>query len=150
MPPYYADLGVAEVRRDIQRHSAVGAILPVGAVSLTVSSDYYKTSGIAVSGDTGTTVKIASGVLTSRSQGTTVSVSAQTGLKVAAADTTNDRWDLVVLSNSGVASVVTGTPAASPALPSAPANKMATAKVVVHANDASSASYTITDVSPTS
>ena len=47
--PFYADLGVSEVRRDLQHHVAVGAILVVGAISLTVSSDYYISSPILVS-----------------------------------------------------------------------------------------------------
>ena len=63
-----------------------------------------------------------------------------------------DRWDLVILSNKGIASVVTGTPAASPALPTVPANYMAIWGVIVHAGDVSASSFdysTIGDIAPT-
>lgn len=147
--PYYADLGDPLVRRDLQRHAAVGAIVTVGTVSPTISSNLYRSSGLAVSAGSTTTVNLASGVVTLRATGATQNVGAITGIAVAVSDTTHDRWDLVRINNAGVPSVVTGVPAASPALPAAGSNFMPVGKVVVHANDSASSSYTYTTAYPT-
>ncbi len=81
-----------------------------------------------------------------------------TNLTIAASDPTHARWDLVVAkvqddAYSGATgawslAVVTGTPAGSPALPSAPANSISLAKVVVNATATTITSGNITDLRP--
>jgi hypothetical protein len=72
---------------------------------------------------------------------------------IAAADTTNPRLDLVVAyaadngdsTSSSYVAVLTGTPAAIPALPSVPANSLTLAQVAVAANVTSIVPANITD-----
>jgi hypothetical protein len=74
-------------------------------------------------------------------------------LTVAAADTTNPRIDLVVAwvndtgddSASSYVELVTGTPAATPAAPTAPGNSLTLAQIAVAANVTSIVSSNITD-----
>lgn len=74
-------------------------------------------------------------------------------LSVAAADTANPRIDIVVAYVSDVGSsasfsaveIITGTPAATPSAPSAPANSLTLAQILVPANIVSAAAATITD-----
>ena len=77
-------------------------------------------------------------------------------LAIAAADATNPRHDLVVLSiqdssysgsnNQALVQVVTGTPAGSPADPATPANSIVLARVQVNAAVSSITSGNITDL----
>lgn len=111
---YYANLATPEVRRDIQRHSAIGALIPMGAPSLTVWNDLF-TSGLAVTGGSGFTLNVAAGTVQSRFFGGQLSVSSITGLAVNAPSVT-DRVDTVVIDALGVVSVVAGVPAAATAV----------------------------------
>lgn len=111
---FYADLSQSEVRRDVQRHSAIGAVIPVGAASLTVWSDLFVASGLAVTDGTGNSVNVAAGVIQSRLFGGQLSVSAVSGLAVAAASAF-DRTDLVVVDAGGNLTVIQGAPAAAAA-----------------------------------
>lgn len=54
---------------------------------------------------------------------------------ITTADATNPRFDLVVVSSTGVKSVTAGAPAATPAFPAIPANSVVLAAVYVPAND---------------
>lgn len=77
-------------------------------------------------------------------------------LTVAAADTANPRIDIVVAYVSDVGSsssfsaveIITGTAAASPSAPSAPANSLILAQILVPANITSMSSATVTDERP--
>jgi len=62
---FYADLGQSLVRRDIQHHSAIGAVLPVGTVTNTFS-DLFVVSGLGVTAGTGLTLDVAPGTIQSR------------------------------------------------------------------------------------
>lgn len=80
---------------------------------------------------------------------------AAVNLVVAASNPTNPRIDLVVLAvqdaaysggtNTPLLSVVTGTPSATPAVPTAPANSLVLAQIAVAANASSITSGVITD-----
>lgn len=79
-------------------------------------------------------------------------------LVIAAADATNDRWDIVVAkvedsdysgaTDAWSLAVVTGTPAASPADPTLPDNHIPLARVVVAALDSSIEDADVTDLRP--
>lgn len=83
---------------------------------------------------------------------------ATVNLTIAASDPTNPRIDLIVAqvedaaysggNNDWKLAVVTGTPAASPSPPTAPANSISLAQVRVNANVTSITSGVITDVRP--
>lgn len=64
---------------------------------------------------------------------------------VSAADATNPRFDLVVVSNAGVKSVTAGAPAASPVFPAIPANSVVLAAVYVSAAIAAIAANRVID-----
>lgn len=65
---------------------------------------------------------------------------------ISAADGTHPRIDLVYAKEDGTIDVVTGTPAASPTVPSLPANSCALAQVLVGTSVTTIASGNITDV----
>src|SRR5690606_34622714 len=83
---------------------------------------------------------------------------AEVNKSIAAADSTNDRHDLVALcvrdseesgsDNDGPIVVVTGIPSASPADPDLPENAIPLARVVVQANASSITSGDIVDLRP--
>lgn len=110
---FYADLADGNVRKDLQHHQAIGAILEMGAPSLTVWSDLFKVSGLAVSNGTGFALSVASGTIQSRFYGAQLAVSAQT--VTPAAPSSTDRTDLVVVSPAGVVSIIQGAAAGAAA-----------------------------------
>lgn len=81
-------------------------------------------------------------------------------IAIAAADSTNDRIDIVVarvydaeysgVDNKFAIEVITGTPALSPTAPTAPDNSIVLAEVVVEANASSIVNADITDKRPVS
>jgi hypothetical protein len=112
-------------------------------------------SALAVSAGATTTINVASGQGYLR--GLHYKGTSTTNLAIAASNPTNPRIDLVVLhanlagGQTVALQVITGTPAASPVAPTVvqtegTAWEIALAQVLVHANDSSSAQYTITDV----
>jgi hypothetical protein len=112
-------------------------------------------SGLVVSAGATTTVNAASGQAFTR--GLHFKTTGTTNLAIAAANVTNPRIDLVVVhanlagGQTSALQVITGTPAGSPVAPTVTqtegtAWEIAIAQVLVPANAASSASYTITDV----
>jgi hypothetical protein len=104
---FYANLGQAEVRRDLQRHSAIGSIISVGNLTLSLWSDLFAASGLVVSAGSGFGLNISAGILQSRLFGGQAAVAAVNGL-TPVAPSAFDRTDLVVISNNGVISVVQG------------------------------------------
>jgi hypothetical protein len=134
------DLDDPIVRRDLQHHSAIGALVVFGETLAAVT-------GAQVTPGTTTTVSSAAGSLLRRDG--TVTFAAANNQAVTAADVTNPRIDL--LSRNAVTGAVTitaGTAAATPVAPVAPVGQVAIATILVPANAASSAAYTITDVAP--
>lgn len=125
---FYADLGRSEVRRDFQRHSAVGAIVEVGAPSSGVFSDWFLKSatGLVPAAGTGFTLSVTpqttsllAPVIQSRTFGTMLSVTQPDGtalgagtnlaqLTIAKPDATYDRWDLLYVDQAGRLQLRTG------------------------------------------
>ncbi len=112
-------------------------------------------SGLVVSAGATTTVNSAAGQAYLR--GLHFKTTSTTNLAIAAANVTNPRIDLVVVhanlagGQTVALQVITGTPAPSPVAPTittteGTAWEIAIAQVLVPANAASSAAYTITDV----
>ena len=101
-------------------------------------------SGCAVSEDspTGLFVAVALGEVLIGSK--TASVTAA-DLAIAAADPTDDRFDLVVVDDAGTKSVVTGTASTNPVFPAIPANSIVIAAVFVDATDTLITDSQITD-----
>lgn len=101
-------------------------------------------SGCAVTaqGTPDMTVAVAAGTVSVA--GATASVAAG-NVTIGAADGTNDRKDIVVVSNAGAKSVVTGTAAADPVKPAIPANSVLLAEVYVPASDTDIDANQITD-----
>lgn len=88
------------------------------------------------------TVAVASGTVSIAG----VSAAVTSGnLAIPAADASNPRFDLIVASNTGVKSVVTGAPASAPVFPSIPASSVALAAVYVPATDTAIQSNQIVD-----
>lgn len=126
---FYADLGDPEVRRDYQRHSAIGSLADIGATSNTVWSDFYKGFGgtglVVTAGSTyfwnvsPQQVSLNAPNITSRTYGNTTTVSQVDGTAFGsgassvsskpAAATGLDRWDLIYVDGrTGRLAVQTG------------------------------------------
>lgn len=134
------DLDDAKTRRDVERHSAIGALVVVGEAPAAVT-------GATVTAGTTTTVSSAAGTLV-REDGT-VTFAAANNQAVSAADGSNPRIDLVSRDLvSGAITITAGTAAASPVAPVTPAGKVAIATVLVPTSATASSEYTITDVAP--
>lgn len=100
-------------------------------------------TGLKVSASSGMTVSIATG--TYFLGGKTI-VYAGANVTSDTADPTNARYDVVVLDINGTASIVKGTPAASPVVPLYKDDVMPVAILVITAADATIASADIIDV----
>lgn len=88
------------------------------------------------------TVAVASGTVSVAG----VSAAVTSGnLAISAADASNPRFDLVVVSNTGAKSVVAGAPAGAPVFPAIPASSVALAAVYVPAADTAIQSNQIVD-----
>lgn len=98
-------------------------------------------TGLAVTPSSGTTLNVAKGSL--QYAGVTVSVAA--GTVSLAVGGSKQRLDLVVVSNTGVKSVVQGVGSNTPAAPAVPANSIMIAMVYVPAGDSVIGSEQITD-----
>jgi hypothetical protein len=146
----YVDLSNPVAKREFQHHSAIGAVFTVGPITNT-SSEFVVQSGASTdqgSSASDMVVTTYAGVIKNRETGATVNV-AQTDTTISTADATNPRNDLIqVDETSGAVSKVTGTAAASPAVPSAEAGKLAVAVVNVPANDTAITTNQISDLRP--
>lgn len=89
------------------------------------------------------TLAVASGTIRN-ADGTTATVSAG-NVTITAADATNPRFDLVVVSSAGAKSVVAGTAATAPVYPAIPASSVVLAAVYVPAADTAIEANQITD-----
>lgn len=108
---------------------------------------YVSTEG-AVTINAGLTVNVAAitayeYIIDGTIETTGVSATTQT---MSAADATNPRRDIVYVNQSGAVGTVTGTPAASPVLPTLAASRLALAEVRVAANQTVLASSDISDM----
>lgn len=141
----YVNIDNPRVRRDIARHSTLGAIFPLGDV-VSITDDGYVDGGgtVSASSPASLVLRVTAGSWV-RNSGARVAFNAGT-VTLAAADGTNPRIDLVVVNNSGTLSKVDGTAAASPARPAVPANSVALAEVRVPANDTAVTQDQITDL----
>lgn len=148
----YVDISDGKTRKELQNHQALGAVVVVGSLTASNSDGVVSTGAIVDQGSSATDLilGVSAGEVRNRSTGVHAAVAATaTAVTIAAADTTNPRWDLVVAdTTSGVVSKVDGVAAASPALPATPAGKVALAKVVVAANATGLANAVITDIRP--
>jgi hypothetical protein len=88
---------------------------------------------VTAQGTPDNTVAVASGKVVVNA--TVVVTVASGNLTIAAGDAANPRFDLVVVNNAGVKSVVQGTAAANPVFPAIPANSVVLAAIYVPAND---------------
>lgn len=107
--PFYADLGQGNVRRDLEHHLAIGAVLPLGVPSKTVYTDLFAPSGLAVTAGSGYALNVAAGVIQSRWSGAQINVPATT-VTPGAPPAYGTRTDLVLVSATGAVSVVAGAP----------------------------------------
>lgn len=98
---------------------------------------------VAAQGVPDMTCAVASGTIRN-ADGTTATVVAG-NVTITAADATNPRFDLVVVSSAGVKSVVTGTASASPVFPTIPAASVVLASVYVPAGGTAIVQGQITD-----
>lgn len=105
--PFYADLGNNLVRRDVQRHQAIGALVSVGNVSNTVYTDLFAPSGLVVTAGTGFALNVSAGVIQSRYSGAQLAVPATT-LTPLAPPLFGNRDDIVVVGPNGAVSLVAG------------------------------------------
>lgn len=106
---FYADLGQGHVRKDLQRHSAVGAIWNLGSAAAGKFSDLFATYGVAASAGTNFGINVSAGVIQSRIFGGQLLVAAQTVTPVAPSPF--DRFDLVSCQSNGNVVVYQGGPA---------------------------------------
>lgn len=105
---FYADLGQGNIRRDLQRHDAIGGVETIGAASLQTYSDLYISSGLALTpSGSNYTIAVGAGSIRSRFYGSLLPVAAQT-VTLPSPPTVGGRADYVVVNNAGVASVVSG------------------------------------------
>jgi hypothetical protein len=99
--------------------------------------------GLAVTGGADMTPAVAKGGVLSN--GTMFAVAAA-DVTITAADATNPRLDLIVVTSAGALAVRAGTPAAAPKPPARTANDVVIAVVYVPANDTAIATSQITDM----
>jgi hypothetical protein len=140
--PFYVDLGDGPSRRDLAHHSALGAIIIIGALSAT-GTDFTLTSGGVVSAGTGMTVNVTAGVLTQSSPygSQTVTTLAATGLLTPAPTVTAGTsiayqvvaQDAAAGADAGDVFIIAGAPATTgtQVTPGVPGNCVALASVVV-------------------
>lgn len=108
---FYANLGDGQVRRDIQHHTTLGAILPMGSPSLSVWCDLFKVSGLAVTAGSGFALSVATGVIQSRFYGSPAQLTVSAGSLTPAAPSAFDRVDQVTVTPAGALVLIPGTSA---------------------------------------
>lgn len=147
------DLDDAAVRRDLQRHSAVGAYITVPNVSSSSTSPAAVLQGGVVTpqGTPDQTVDVSAGTLFNKSTGTYVDWALVDNQAHSAASGANPRKDIVQVNYvTGVVSKKDGTAAASPVAPDPDANNIVLAVVTRPTSDNTIASADIADVRPRS
>ncbi len=140
------DLDDAVTRRDIARHATLGQLIVVGDTDYALAA-----TGAVVTPGTTTTISVSAGSLKVANPGGTtssVTIAAVANTAVAANASGVDRTDIVqVHTGTGAATVKTGN-AATLQTVAPDASNITIATVKVPSPLGSSASYTITDVSP--
>lgn len=91
-------------------------------------------------------VRVQTGGTAYNNLGNKITIPTSTSLAIAAADASNARKDIVVVTAAGVLKVYTGTPAGSPADPALSAGDVPLARIAVAANAASIVNGNITDL----
>lgn len=145
LAPANAAAGTLSIRSGVL--SGLGNMFAVGQTS-TASMQLQVFSGVAMIQGTQSTTQGAYALIND----------ATTNVTVTAANATNPRIDLLILevldasysgsSSLGQLRVVPGTPAASPVVPTLPANSIPLARIAVAANAASISNANITDLRP--
>lgn len=144
------DIDNGRLRRDLQHHLAIGAVLPISTEKDAIALGTGVTSGGIVDQGVSATdlaLRVSAGSLR-QSNGTVVAIVAGTP-SVTAADVTNPRIDNVVVTDAtGVVTIVAGTAAAAPSPPAVAGGTTKLAEVSVPANataipDAFITNYTI-------
>jgi hypothetical protein len=112
------------IRRDLQRHSALGAIQVVGSLTASNASVVVVTGAVCSAGS-GSNISVTAGELRDRSTGAYVAVPSSSNSPAVTNNASgNPRIDLAVADNaSGAVTVVAGTAAAAPVAPATPAGK---------------------------
>lgn len=124
----------------------------VDAIDLSILAAAYNGNGVikgvgsecavTAQGSPNMTLAVAAGAVIA--SGTMVNV-ASGNVTITTADSTNPRFDLVVVDNAGTKSVTAGTAAASPVFPAIPSNSVVLATVYVPASDTAINTNQITD-----
>jgi hypothetical protein len=106
--PFYADLSNPRVRRDIQRHSAIGGLVAVGNPSTTTYTDLFAAGGApSVAAGTGWALTVPQFVLQSRYTGAQIVVPAAS-VTIPGAPVYGTRIDNVVAAPNSAVSIVPG------------------------------------------
>lgn len=124
----YVNLSNGRVRRDLQNHSSIGAFLTVEPLQEIGAVNGFVLAGgsVTASAVPDLNLDVSLGVI--EIGGVRASFAA-TQVTIAAADATNPRYDLVTVDSSGAVSVVAGTPAADPKIPTTTNVVLAVVKV---------------------
>lgn len=142
----YVDITDGNVKRDLQRHSAIGSYIVVGA--LTISNlDEIVQSGVTTS-PTNLVITVAAGELKVRSTGAFITVAGGT-TTLSTADATKDRTDLITVDAVTGAQNHTNGALANPGLsvaPATPAGKIPVATYLVAAT--ATVAVLVADVRP--
>lgn len=143
------DLDNGKVRRDLQHHMAIGAVIPIStAVDANGLGTIITSGGVVDQGVSGAdlALRVSAGTLRTVN-GASVAIVAGTP-SVSAADVTNPRIDNVVVTDAtGVVTIVAGTAAAAPVAPAVAGGTTKLAEVAVPANDTAITDDQITNYS---
>jgi hypothetical protein len=146
----YVDVGNGATRRDLAHHQAIGAVVVVGPLTNSTSTNVVVSGGqVTAQGTPDQTVAVAASELRNRDTGAYVTGAASPTLSATAAHATLARIDLVqVNTTTGAVTYKAGTAAATPAAPAADAGTIVLAQVARAANDNTISTGDITDVRP--
>lgn len=146
----YVDISDGQTRRELNHHSAIGAVVVVGPLTATDSDIVVETGGlVTANGSPDQAVDVSAGEVRVRSTGEWTAFTAASNLSATAAHGSLARVDIVqVDSTDGTVSYKAGTAAASPVAPDPDEDNVAIAEIARAANDNTIASGDITDVRP--
>jgi hypothetical protein len=148
----YIDISDPKTLRELQHHSALGAVYPVGELSTSNATAVFEGATVDEGSNAADmVVQINAGRLYTRDTGVTIVAVKAGTITITAADATNPRIDIIqVHTTTGAVTKVDGTAAASPVAPAASATNVVIARVSVPANDTAITTDQITDVAPRS
>lgn len=147
----YVDTSDGNVRRDLQRHSAIGSYIIVGNLSASTANIVVDNGGAVVPG-TGVTANVSAGDLHNRSTGAWINGAAATNQALTLTTSAGQsqvflvQWD----NTTGAVGVTAGTPATTgvQVAPATPAGKTPLAQVTLANGAASVTTGNIVDVRP--